>query len=157
MSITHVLKVESTSQPNEVLNLLLTSNIGLHPGQYDQMKTPGNGLYGRVFDIDAEGQNYLLNAFEVRANLRISFDEDFDGDRNDALEALSKAITLLLKKERGDAMFFWVIDTPILKRTNDTIQVTNEPEFDWLRNALDKAGLKYELKSVDQISNIQQA
>lgn len=155
MSITHILKIQSNRSPEAVLKQLLTSNIGLQPGRYDQMKADGDGLYGRVFSIDVDGQKYLLDTFGVRANLRISFDEDFDGDRDQALGVIGQTINLLFEQEAGDAMFFWVVDTPILKRTSGAIKVIDEPGFEWLRTALKNAGLSYETQSEQNIRQLE--
>lgn len=149
MSITHSLKFESQHSEKEILNLLLSSNIGLQPAKYDQMK--GEGLYGWVSKIEKTFSNDLRDIHRIYVEQSVTFDEDFEGDRDQTLEVLGKAVALLLAQEIGDAMFFWVVDTPILKRTNGQIQVTNEPEFGWLRNALDEAGLSYELQPTQAI------
>lgn len=150
MSITHSLKFQSQRREEEILSSLLSSNIGLQPATYDEMKA--EGLFGRVATISNISQQGFQEDYGLCVNIAVIFDETFEGDRNNILRVLGDVFTFLLKEETGDAMLFWVVDTPILKRIRgETMKVTNEPEFDWLRNAIDEANLKYELKSVYEI------
>lgn len=153
MSLTHSLKFASQRTEEQVLNSLLLSDVGLQPATYDEMKA--EGLFGRVATISKVSQQGLQEDYALPANIAVIFDEDSDGDTEEGIRIVGRAVAFLLSEEKGDAMFFYVFDTPILKRANGIIQVTNEPEFDWLRNALDETGLKYELESVNNISNIQ--
>ncbi len=153
MSLTHSLKFESQRREEEILTDLLSSEIGLQPATYDQMKA--EGLFGRVATISKISQQDFEEDYGFPANIAAIFDEDSDGDTEEGIRIVGQAVALLLTKEKGDAIFFYVFDTPILKRIKgEKMQVTNEPEFDWLRDALDKVNLPYELKSVDEIQKV---
>ena len=155
MSLTHSLKFDSSRSQEAVLRLLLSSNIGLYRAIHDELTTKGEGLYGRVANVDKHSQIYLLNTFNVRVNTSIIFDENLDGDVEEGRQVMAKTVALLLKKEVGDEIFFYVVDTPLLKRTNDTIKVIDEPEFEWLRTALKNANLDYETQSEQGIRQIE--
>lgn len=151
MSITHSLKLESNRLSGEILNMLLLSSIGLQSAVYDEMKAEGDGLYGRVADISKVSQRHFLEEYGSRANIAVIFDEDSDGDIEAGEKAMGKAVVLLLSQETGDAMFFHVVDTPIMKRINGRISVVKEEWSKWLTDALSNAGFEYEVKTVEGI------
>ena len=155
MSITHALRFESDRTPEILLEVLVRSNVGLQAAQHDQMTTRGKGLYGRVSDIDKFSRNSLLKEFGIQTSVSVTFDEDSDGDEEEARKVMGDSTALLLKQEAGDAMFFYIFDTPILKRTNGTIKVIDEPEFEWLRTAMENAGLNYETQSEQNIRRLE--
>lgn len=142
MSITHILKFESTHSQDEILNLLLVSNLGLYPANYDQMK--GEGIFGRVSENSLVSQQHFFEDYGFKPNLRVSFDEDSDGNVEEGEKIIGKAVAQILQKE-GNAIFFYVVDTPILKKLSGRIQVAEDVHFNWLRNSLSLMNLKYEI------------
>lgn len=149
MSITHRFKFESFQTEEEILNGLLLSNIGLQQAKFDQMKA--EGLFSRVSEISKISQKDFLEEYNFQPSLSLSFDEDSDGDVEKGRQVMGRAVALVLKQERGDAMFFYVVDTPILKRINGSIQVAEENWYQWLRDGLDEFGLEYEKISTEAI------
>ncbi len=143
MSITHNLTFESQRTREEVLKSLLSSNIGLQQARYGEVQA--EGLFGSVVELSRSYQMDFLEEYGFKPKLVLSFDETFEGDRDETLKILGNAFALVLTKEQSNAILSWVIDTPILERRSNTIKVTSEPEFDWLREALDKANLSYEV------------
>ncbi len=149
MSIWHSLNFNSQRTAEEVLKLLLSNNIGLNAGTYDQMK--GEGLFGRISEISLDIQEDLVEDYNVQVNARATFDQNSDEDVDEGLKIIGKAVALLLNEEKGDAIFFYVADTPILKRINSRMKVINENGFEWLTSAIDKAGLRYELEAEELV------
>ncbi len=149
MSITHRFKFKSDKTEEEILQIILSSNVGLLPATYDEMK--GDGLFGRVATISNISQQGFQEEYNFPANIAVSFDEDSDGNIEEGEKIMGRAVALILRQEEGDAIFFYVIDTPILKRINGKIQVAQEKWFYWLRNALDEANLQYELKPKEEL------
>ncbi len=146
MSISHSLKFESQLAERDVLDLLLSSDIGLQPATYDQMKC--EGLYARVSTVEKTFGDYLQDKYKTCINLNITFDEDSDGDIDIGEVVMGKAVALVLQRESGDAIFFHVVDTPIMKRVDGRITVVKEEWSKWLTNALTEAGLKYDVQPV---------
>ncbi len=149
MSLTHSLKFHSQRKAEEILNSLLSNNVGMQPAKYDQMKA--EGLFGRVFEVEKLFGNYIYERYKTVVNFTVTFDEDSDLEYGTGNRVMGKAIALILQQEKGDAIFFYVVDTPILKRIGGKIQVAQEKWFYWLRNALDEANLKYELKPKEEL------
>lgn len=149
MSISHILKFESDRSCNEVLNLLLINNLGLQSARYDQMKA--EGLFGRVGENSKISQQHFLEDYSFAPELRLSFDEDSDGDIDKGRKIMGRAVALILKQEKGDAMFFYAVDTPILRRFDKKIQVAEEKWYQWLRYGLDEFGLGYETISTESL------
>ena len=149
MSITHILKFESNRSQDEILSILLSSEMGIYPAKYDQLKA--EGLFGGVNENSKVSQQNFYEDYGFKPNLRISFDEDSDGDIEKGEKTMGKAVALILQQEKGDAIFFYVVDTPILKRINGRLQVAEEKWYQWLRDALDETNLVYETKPTEQI------
>lgn len=154
MSISHSLEFESERTTADVLQKLLSSDVGLK--KIAENKVRAERLLGRVAAISPISQRGLYNDFRVRADLRVTFDETFETDTEKVVEVLGKAAASLLEQETGDLIFFWVVDTPILKRTNGTLKVIDEPEFEWLRTALTNANLNYEMQPEQGIRQVEQ-
>ncbi len=152
MSITHRLQFESQRTGAEVLESLLSSNIGLQQAKYGEVQA--EGLFGRVTELSRNFQTDFLEEYGFKPNLMLSFDEDSDGDVEIGEVVMGKAVAFILQQEKGNAMFFYVVDTPILKRLSGKTTVANRHHFVWLRNALDEVGLTYELKPVEEIESV---
>ncbi len=151
MSIWHSLQFESTKSKEEIFSFLLSSGVGLM--EYSNgFET--DGIYGRVSELSAYSQSGM-EEYGFLPKIRITFDEDSDGDIKEGEKTMGKAVALILQQEKGDAIFFYVVDTPILKRINGHLQVADDSYFDWLRSALNETGLEYELKAKEEILKYQ--
>jgi hypothetical protein len=149
MSLTHSLKFHSQRTAEEILNSLLSNNVGMKPAKYDQMKA--EGLFGRVSEVEKLFGNYIQERYKTVVNFTVTFDEDSDGNIEEGEKIMGKTVALVLQQEKGDAIFFYVVDTPILRRSKGQIVVSEEKWYQWLRDGLDKAGLNYKTKPTKQI------
>jgi hypothetical protein len=151
MSITHNLRFQSNQSAKEIFEKLIAKNFDLQADGYRSFVTAGEGVYGLVHQISLDLQKDFFESYGIRADLEASFTEDSDGELEDGEKIMGKAIAFILQQETGDAMLFYVIDTPILKRINGRTQVAEEKWYQWLRDALDETNLTYEIKPTEQI------
>lgn len=150
MSITHRLKIQSIVTSKQTLEMLLSGNIGLRQSIDDELR--GEGLHIGAIRMTDAGKSNLFEEHGVRANITVMFDENTDEDANEGIKIVGKAVALLLNSDKnGDAIFFYVADTPILKRAGGKITVINEGHFTWLTDALDEAELSYDLRQAEAI------
>jgi hypothetical protein len=151
MSITHNFRFQSDQSAEEVFEKIITKNFGLQAYASRSFITVGKGIYGAIHQISLNLQRDFLQFYGIRADLEASFTEDSDGDLEVGEKIMGKIITFILQQETGDAILFYVIDTPILERKNGYVRVAEEKWFQWLRDGLDEAGLHYESKPTEQI------
>jgi hypothetical protein len=141
MSISHSLEFESNSSKEDVFKFLMSSYIGFTEFN-NGFET--EGIYGNVFELDKHSQKAMLELYGFHPTLYLYFNEKSDVEYATSYETMGRAIALILEHEKGDAIFFYVADTPILRKTNGKIKVADDEHFHWLRNALSEFNLAYE-------------
>lgn len=142
MSIWHSLKFESQRSAEDIFRFIISCHIGLT--EYSNgFET--EGIYGNVWELDKDSQEGMLEDYGFRPKLRISFNEYQDVEYATGYETMGRAVALILGEEKGDAIFFYVVDTPILRRTKGKIKLADDEHFDWLRNALSEFNLVFDL------------
>ena len=149
MSIWHSLQFEANKKKEEVSEILLSdTEFTKYSNGFET-----DGIYGRVSEIGEHSQEGIKEIYGFSPTLRITFDEDSTGDIEKGYKQMGKAIALVLKQESGNAIFFYVADTPILKRINGHIQIANDSYLNWLREAISDVGLKYEKVPKQNLEN----
>ncbi len=144
MSIDHILKFNSSETPEEVFKLLQAVVIDIKESGKNTFTTKGG--WGIIFPMDKDSQYLISEQHNLSTNISLTFVEDSNKGYGTDYEVLGNVIAFTLAKEEGDAILFWVIDTPILKRLKGKkIQVTDDKHFDWLRNALSEFNLVFDL------------
>lgn len=143
MSIEHKFFFQSERTKKEILELLKNGISELEPVKYDELKTDGYLL--SVFESTETKRQSFQEVYGFSPDLYISFYQNTDENIEKGDEAIGKVISLILKKE-ANAVFFHVIDTPVLTKINNKIQVAEEKWFEWLRSSLTAVNINYETK-----------
>lgn len=143
MSIEHILYFKSKRTRQEISALIKENIAEFKPVEFEELKTEAYLL--KVYETTENRRNSFSENYGFAPDLRAVFYQNSDENIEAGDRTAGKAIALILKEE-GDAVFFYVIDTPILKRNDENIWISDDKSFDWLRSALDEIRLKYELK-----------
>jgi hypothetical protein len=148
MSISHSLEFESNNSKEEILKFILSCHVGFTESN-NGFET--EGIYGNIWELGKDNQEVTYETYGFHPTLYLSFYEESGVEYATGYETMGRAIALILGEEKGDAMFFYVVDTPILRRTKGQIKVADDEHFDWLRNALSEFNLEYETTSKEVI------
>lgn len=147
MSIDCTIQIETTLLPEEILKFAAQAHNA-------EIKQWSGGFSYSIDGISPSahrersetGKKMMLNYYGFTHNMVVSFQLYSSEDPTRKRENLKKGIISILGNVEGNAVVLWMNERTILERLNGKTLIEAKPDWNWLAEAYDEAGLKYERK-----------
>jgi hypothetical protein len=142
MSLVYGLEI-ATNENTQNIASFIANTLGIF--QFDAVELRGEAVSISIGKLDRYSSDLTFKTFGVYPTHNITFHLYSDEDEEQGKKIIGESVAILLRNEKGDALFHFNGDYEILRRVNGYTSINNEYTWDWLTAALDKASINYNL------------